>query len=1008
MEEQQQATPPKKRSHSEYHDPDYQQTEIPGRDQDDHKASFEGSNRLKAQQQQATLPRKRRHSEYHDPDYHQTEVPNQDQDDPSDGEVFTSAQGKRPKVEQQVPPPPSDKFWRIRQLLRLEFQREINQKVEQLAEIDRRLMQGRQLLDRLRYQVVREYYQKQQVPLTAADVAKVRGDSLFGDDLSAPQLPLHPAIKKIVGKRPVPIQNHLPERTAATLAKQTIRLRNPAHRRAERRRQRKIKDQGIVTDHSKDRQEQEPPPPISIKLEDEQPCTSRQAYEKQLELNASRLNNKNKFNFVVGNTSKYIGEGSREKSNGEQALIYKWLVYVQGKGLPQPLGYYIKKVRFHLHHSYRPNDIVDVHSPPFQITRRGWGEFPMRIQLFFQEHLKQKPVQLMHTVVLDKTMCGLHTMGAETTVEIWLRAEKAMTKRKSVKPVATPKLSPAKPAPPAPAIPLFEHPLPASPVESCKPRTISITQNKEELDDNLFAGINKIEMSDDIEQIEPTVLVSEPLKLSYSPRKQPPCPATPPRPQLRLNATPVSASRPSVVYLPVNGRSPRQESLPVNPRSEASSQIAQESSPDRPSIKPVRNGHHQGKKNVVIQRAGKLYIIDPLQRKLKQAAKQQSLLKPQLSLLKPPTMKRWHLLQCIQHDHGYANMSGEVEERPLMSHSPTPLVETPLQTRPRKLEQIFASSHFQNMRSAVEFLLRRLPLAATDQKKEYPFTCTTLDEFHKQTALKQRCFEYMRARLLRRCLVQHHKLQQLDGSGKEHYWSLREIVVFARVHGYTPPLKMVLPSEDRKRKHKLGAEQQLAQRVQEQLKGEPHQPISAYSSLSSGNRLDAWIVKQTQRLRGHDQKMRDKEFIDVLGVDKPHSQVTGETQLTSKSLQVVNNRHLLYLPPPKHLESALQLVQEMCKDINITLEPEESPPGVSQPVALTVLGHVLRTFVERLLRRSLAAKLQQESLDQLATTATNAPVYLQPQDIGRVIVQSSELDFLGNTHLGVSPLDPQS
>ncbi|EDX04251.1 uncharacterized protein LOC6731518 [Drosophila simulans] len=965
-------------------------------------------------QQLATPPKKRRHSEYHDPDYQQTEVSSQDEEETS-AEAESPGQRKRTKTEQADGMLPlSDKFQHIRELLRLEFQREISQKVEQLAEIDRRLLQGRQLLDRLRYQVVSEYYRKQQVPLTGADIAKVRGDSLFGDDIAAPQLPLHPAIKKIVGKRPVVIQNHLPERTAATLAKETIRLRNPAHRRAERRRQRKIKERGIVTDHSKDSKDQpEQEHPISVKLEDEQPCTSRQAHERQVELNASRLNNKNKFNFVVGNTSKYIGEDCRENATGGNALTYKWLVYVQGKDLPEPLEKYIKKVRFHLHPSYRPNDIVDVHSPPFQLNRHGWGEFPMRIQLFFQEHLQQKPVQLMHTVVLDKTMCGLHTMGAETTVEIWLRAKQALTKQKSGKPHPPPEQETALPAPPLAAPHLLESSVFAFPGESCKPRTISITQNKEELDDNLFAGINKIELSDDIEKIEPTVLVSEPLKLSYSPRKQPPTPSTPPRTQLRLNAAQVTASKPSVVYLPVNGRSPRQESLPERQRLEfspvkhyppASPQRAwQESLSDRPPIKPVPNGHHQGKKNVVFQRAGKLYIIDPLQRKLKQAAKQQSLLKPQLSLLKPPSETRWHMLQCMQHDHGYANMS-EVEEKPMML---PPIADTTIQPRPRRLEHIFRSAQFRNMRSAVEFLLSRLPLAANDQQKEYPFTCRTLDEFHNHTALKQRCFEYLRARILRRCLMQHHKLHQLDISGKEHYWSLREIVAFARVHGYTPALKDVLPGVQGKRKQKLSDEEQLAQRVQAQLKGEPQPQLSAYSSLSSGNRLEAWITKQSDRLLGHDQKMRDKEFIDVLGVDKPHPLASRLTNSAGVSLQMVNHRQLLYLPPPKHLDSTLQLVQEMCKDINITLEPEESPPGVSQPLALSVLGQVLRTFVEKLVRRSLAAKLQQETLEQLPPAAANAPLCLQPQDIGRVISLCSELDFLGNSHLGVPPLEPQ-
>jgi len=77
-------------------------------------------------------------------------------------------------------------------------------------------------------------------------------------------------------------------------------------------------------------------------------------------------------------------------------------------------------------------------------------------------------------------------------------------------------------------------------------------------------------------------------------------------------------------------------------------------------------------------------------------------------------------------------------------------------------------------------------------------------------------------------------------------------------------------------------------------------------------------------------------------------------------------------------------------------------------VALAVLGQVLCTFVERLVRRSLAAKLQQESLEHLPLAVANAPLCLQPQDIGRVIRQCADLDFLGNTHLGVSPLEPQT
>lgn len=50
-------------------------------------------------------------------------------------------------------------------------------------------------------------------------------------------------------------------------------------------------------------------------------------------------------------------------------------------------------------------------SPPFQISRRGWGEFPIRVQLYFHDRINQKPLQIYHNLILDKKMTGLQTMG---------------------------------------------------------------------------------------------------------------------------------------------------------------------------------------------------------------------------------------------------------------------------------------------------------------------------------------------------------------------------------------------------------------------------------------------------------------------------------------------------------------------------------------------------------------------------------------------------------------------
>lgn len=100
-------------------------------------------------------------------------------------------------------------------------------------------------------------------------------------------------------------------------------------------------------------------------------------------------------------------------------MTHKWLVYVATK-TSLPIEKIISKVRFFLHESYQPNDIIEVASPPFQLAKRGWGEFTLRLQLYFHAYLQQKPIQIFHNLVLDKRHTGLQTMGAETLVEVWL------------------------------------------------------------------------------------------------------------------------------------------------------------------------------------------------------------------------------------------------------------------------------------------------------------------------------------------------------------------------------------------------------------------------------------------------------------------------------------------------------------------------------------------------------------------------------------------------------------
>uniref|UniRef100_A0A665TIN2 YEATS domain-containing protein 2 n=1 Tax=Echeneis naucrates TaxID=173247 RepID=A0A665TIN2_ECHNA len=109
---------------------------------------------------------------------------------------------------------------------------------------------------------------------------------------------------------------------------------------------------------------------------------------------ASRLYAKK--TIVVGNVSKYIPPDKREENDQS---THKWMVYVRGSRREPSIDHFVKKVWFFLHPSYKPNDLVEVSEPPFHLTRRGWGEFPVRIQIHFKDP-RNKRIDIIHQLKL--------------------------------------------------------------------------------------------------------------------------------------------------------------------------------------------------------------------------------------------------------------------------------------------------------------------------------------------------------------------------------------------------------------------------------------------------------------------------------------------------------------------------------------------------------------------------------------------------------------------------------
>ena len=77
----------------------------------------------------------------------------------------------------------------------------------------------------------------------------------------------------------------------------------------------------------------------------------------------------------------------------------KWMIYI--KPVDNDISY-ISKVRFFLHHSFKPYDVVDVTEEPFHLTRVGGEEVPVRLQISFCDS-RNKDISIVHFLQVSET-----------------------------------------------------------------------------------------------------------------------------------------------------------------------------------------------------------------------------------------------------------------------------------------------------------------------------------------------------------------------------------------------------------------------------------------------------------------------------------------------------------------------------------------------------------------------------------------------------------------------------
>jgi len=105
------------------------------------------------------MSQKRKLEEYHDPDYQQF-----------NNNTLVNQQTTQTKRIKKAALEPSERLEKIRQIIKREYQKELQLKENEINKIDNNLLQCKKLLQRVRYVVVSNYYNKKNLKLTSEEI----------------------------------------------------------------------------------------------------------------------------------------------------------------------------------------------------------------------------------------------------------------------------------------------------------------------------------------------------------------------------------------------------------------------------------------------------------------------------------------------------------------------------------------------------------------------------------------------------------------------------------------------------------------------------------------------------------------------------------------------------------------------------------------------------------------------------------------------------------------------
>ncbi|KAL0858988.1 hypothetical protein ABMA27_010846 [Loxostege sticticalis] len=857
--------------------------------------------------------------EYHDPDY----------------------QGVSVVVKEEVPELSEDeKIEKIKRIIRREFSNELEIRENEVMLIEQRMSTSRRLLQRLRYVLVSNYFQEQKLQLSASqiddDVAaqhEPRARAEVSTILREGQRRLHPSVRKLLGKKTADLAEIFKTRAPRNKARKDysamVQSRNYT-----------IPADATKSLRPEKKQEEEEPSTSSATVKPKKvprQMDPRGGQVLTLE-EATRNKMKHRYRLIIGNTSKYAPPASRADRS-----THKWLLYIRGPPAHPDPSPVLTHVVATLHHSYAPHHTVHVYKPPFHITRRGWGEFPARVELHFPLPDVNRPVAVEHTIKLDRNYTGLQTLGSETVIEVWLYSTPEMLPFEYVDPVPD-TLGPPGSEPPESEEPPSNHiEAPHTPVKmEIEPQT----EVKEEVFEHTDSWMEFF--SKDTTELDVDEMIIKPVKKEVEEK------------------TDIASELIS-----------KEEE--VNIKSEYNEEV--NDATEQPVTKRIMK--------YIDSTTGKIYYLE-MDRTLDLSKVQEIVInntkvkispvksnglksyrkKKGVSLLKPEVQNQLKSENCkvekatnnfthIENDHCYLGNNWFNGENATEKNNSDCLENSTVKVKKEKSHfdtVCSAISSFSCVKVCVNYLLKNIPIITDrardpDYVRHFPFVVENGDRYWRLDFAKRRNIEWSRAKLINKILTEHF-------SRTEPIWRTKQILIYSRLHGHHPM--------------RLETTQKLPETDE----------WSSWNDLENSRALESNIkeiypnaadISSLTIFNGEKFQTSLSETLELTDSDEEVDIVSGDVSVKVKKEVLPDTETSLTVLPVENEDDRLRFmfIEKNCADIGIELRNEDVGNGYSYSAVHAVLLSAVKSFADELIRSAMAAKLTRRRVsDELPSVWT--------------------------------------